>query len=692
MKDELGEERGAKPYSLLDGPYTQTGTSEIEALFGNGKAFSFPKPVGLIKQLVSYTWKQDPGIVLDFFAGSGTTAHAVINLNREDGGQRRYILVEMGEYFDTVLKPRIEKVVYSKDWKDGKPVSREGSSHMLKYIRLESYEDTLNNLQLRRLAEVQALLDELPGARQDYLLHYMLDLETRDSASLLDIHRFEDPFSYRLNITEGGESRPVAVDLVETFNWLLGLKVEQLRVIGGYHTVEGTNPEGERVLVIWRRLSDPGGDDEALRRFFIEHGYGSRPEPAALDRVYVNGDCTLASLLSFYQQRLAWEEHRLPFAPYGVERPLWVFVGGSVTKTLGAQESSDVIAILRFLARFLENGAESVALLDRLLSGNTGLSYKGRDVFAGKLGYLVRRGGRGEELYRSVLARVFNTGGGRLHVEELKGTEGELSLRVGDSEPFGVINVGDARALAKKCADYEELTVSEREFSGSLFGELNRPESRINLLIGSKKFTEGWSSWRVSSMGLMNVGKGEGAQIIQMFGRGVRLKGLEASLKRSTAILDVKHPRDLDLLKTLNVFGVRADYMAQFREYLEAEGVPSAEKDEIALPVVQHVPVGKLKSIRLRDGGDFKRDAPPPRLGPPPEAFRTRRIPLDWYPKLEALESESLRGRGLGEVRHAGKLSRQHLAFLDLDAIHSGSSAVQTTRAVGSCCRGASGA
>jgi hypothetical protein len=407
-------------------------------------------------------------------------------------------------------------------------------------------------------------------------------------------------------------------------------------------------------------------------KYFYSDGYGKDYQILNLE---ADDDETqhfylVASLLSFYQQQLAWEEHRLPLAPYGIERPLWVFVGGSVTKTLSARESSDVIAILRFLARFLNDRAVSVSLLDRLLSGTTGLTYRGRDVFAGRFGYLIRRGLRGEELYASVIGTVFNAVGGKLHVEELKGAEGELALRVGDAEPFGVVNVGDSHALARKCEDYDELTVTEREFSGSLFGDLNRTGSRVNVLIGSKKFTEGWNSWRVSSMGLMNIGRGEGAQIIQLFGRGVRLRGLGGGLKRSTAIAGVRHPRDLDLLEVLNIFGVRADYMAQFRQYLEAEGVPSSEKDEISLPVIQDVPAGLLKSIRLRDGGEFKRDAPPARLGPPPAAFRTRRIPLDWYPKLQALESEAVRGRGLGEVRHSGNISGQHLAFLDLDVVH----------------------
>ncbi|MBK7767979.1 MAG: hypothetical protein IPI44_19140, partial [Sulfuritalea sp.] len=86
------------------------------------------------------------------------------------------------------------------------------------------------------------------------------------------------------------------------------------------------------------------------------------------------------------------------------------------------------------------------------------------------------------------------------------------------------INVGDDAKLVKLCED-NGIATGDSEFSGSLFHEINTPQSTVNLLIGSKKFTEGWSSWRVSTMGLMNVGKGEGAQIIQLFGRGVRLKG-----------------------------------------------------------------------------------------------------------------------------------------------------------------------
>ena len=146
-----------------------------------------------------------------------------------------------------------------------------------------------------------------------------------------------------------------------------------------------------------------------------------------------------------------------------------------------------------------------------------------------------------------------------------------MALRLGaENEAFGVINVGDDAKLLKLC-DEKGLDSGEREFSGSLFHEINKPHSMVNLLIGSKKFTEGWSSWRVSTMGLMNVGKGEGAQIIQLFGRGVRLKGYDLSLKRSGKTQlpeDVDRPKHISVLETLGIFGIHANYMAQFRDFL----------------------------------------------------------------------------------------------------------------------------
>jgi adenine-specific DNA-methyltransferase len=293
------------------------GTAIVAEIIGNREAFPYPKSLyTVIDSIEAMTWQFDDSIVVDFFAGSGTTGHAVINLNREDEGKRKYILVEMGEYFDTVLKARIQKVVYSTEWKDGKPASRDtGVSHMFKYIRLESYEDALNNLELRRTGQQDSLLAEHREFREDYMLRYMLDVESRGSASLLNIQQFEDPFNYKLKVSAGsvGETRPVNVDLVETFNWLLGLKVRHIDVIRDFKVVTGTNPKGEKVLVIWRNTREK--DNAALDEFFLRQGYNTRD--MEFDLVYVNGDNNLENLKrpdETWKVRLIEQEfHRLMF-------------------------------------------------------------------------------------------------------------------------------------------------------------------------------------------------------------------------------------------------------------------------------------------------------------------------------------------------------------------------------------------
>ena len=97
LRDEDGRERPSKPYSVLVGPYTQEGTSEIKEVFGDGKVFPFPKPSSLIKHLVSYAWGHEDAIILDFFAGSSSTAQAVLAFNREQNHNQRFILVQFPE-------------------------------------------------------------------------------------------------------------------------------------------------------------------------------------------------------------------------------------------------------------------------------------------------------------------------------------------------------------------------------------------------------------------------------------------------------------------------------------------------------------------------------------------------------------------------------------------------------------------
>lgn len=284
---------------------TQDAKRAILNLFADS-AFETPKPTKLIHRMLQLVGSED-NIALDFFAGSGTTGHAVIDLNREDGGDRRYVLVEMGEYFDTVLKPRILKVIYSKDWKDGKPISREGTSHALKYLKLESYEDTLDNIAFTHEKQGQEAL-ALYG--DDYRLRYMLDFETRDSASLLNVGKLSAPFRYELRLQNGGEKRPAPVDLPETFAYLLGLRVRTRKAHHDgdrrYLVYKGETPERGEVAVIWRDTEGwEQADYERDEQFVREQDL-----TAGADEVFVNGDSFIAEarpLEAVFKQRMLAE-------------------------------------------------------------------------------------------------------------------------------------------------------------------------------------------------------------------------------------------------------------------------------------------------------------------------------------------------------------------------------------------------
>ena len=384
-----------------------------------------------------------------------------------------------------------------------------------------------------------------------------------------------------------------------------------------------------------------------------------------------------ACLLSFYQQLRLYRDQPEEFRPFLIERPLWVFVGGSVNavRSENKRKVSDVVDILLFLANFVGRREETITMIKRLLEGQSGLlDRQNRDIFAGAFHYLNTLGLKPDQVFDDILRVLFNAPTtAALHVENLKGTDGEVALRLGDNDAFGVINVGDASTLCKLCQEHQELVVTDQAFTGSLFRTLNDESSTINILIGSKKFTEGWSSWRVSTMGLMNIGRNEGPQIIQLFGRGVRLKGKEFSLKRSRRLERQAAPKNIETLETLNIFGIRADYMRQFKEYLEEEGPPANEDwIEFVLPVIKNLGTKKLKTVRLQEGINFKKDGPKPTLDEePPEYLVRHPVVVDWYPKLQAMASGTVRTNGQSAERDRCHFEESHLAFLDFDAIYS---------------------
>lgn len=243
----------------------------------------------------------------------------------------------MEDYFEGVTKPRTLKAAYSTEWKNGKPVTRDGVSLAIKYIRVESYEDALNNLALRPSADLTQASSDFAC---DYMLRYWLDFETKGSPSLLNIEWFYDPTGYKLKIKKPGTDEYVekAVDLVETFNWLIGLHVEHLdrwrgydaafkreadpelpgdintrlildgslketddgawriRKVEGYTLrTPGDQNDREKALVIWRKLTDDLEQDNLVLDEWFKK-YRLSTQDTEFDVIYVNGSNNLPNL------------------------------------------------------------------------------------------------------------------------------------------------------------------------------------------------------------------------------------------------------------------------------------------------------------------------------------------------------------------------------------------------------------
>ena len=419
-------------------------------------------------------------------------------------------------------------------------------------------------------------------------------------------------------------------------------------------------------------------------KFFYEDGYGKESLILNLkDEDYEQEDIKrqyfTACLLSFYQQQYLWNINRDKLTDFNIEKPLWVFVGNTVSG-----EDSDVLNVLKFLAGFLNDEQKTKEWLKDLLTNTARLlDAKGRNIFSDRFTPLMQYSA--DEVYSDILKKLFNAEARqRLKVVNLRSSKGELALRVGEAEPFGLINIGDDAGFFKEAEKSENVKLFDTEaddFGGSLFGSLNNKDSRLHILIGSRKFTEGWSSWRVSTMGLLNMGKGEGSQIIQLFGRGVRLKGKDYSLKRSTASQRPKGAH-LERLETLNIFGVNAGYMATFKEYLKEEGVTTAdEMIQLDFDVCSNLPKTELKTLALKDGykdnqiKGFKRTLFPYLYEEPAEfagKIKTAHIDLDLYPKIEAMAAgKSLDGGAPSiNLRQTGKISAETMALFDFDRIY----------------------
>ena len=298
----------------------------------------------------------------------------------------------------------------------------------------------------------------------------------------------------------------------------------------------------------------------------------------------------MANMLSFYEQQLAFQELGDLRRDYNIERPLWMFIGNTVQAKESSAYRSDLFTVVRFLHRVLSESAWTTESIRTLIKGKSGLpnALDGKDLFANKFEYLRSSGKSASALYTDMLERVMHvTVPSGLHLCDMRGCPGELGLKAaGSANYFGVIYIGDTTSFKQLTNSKNAgIIVEEDVLHGSLFNRINEPDSTVQVLAGSRKFMEGWNSWRVSNMGLLNIGRSEGSQIIQLFGRGVRLRGRDMSLKRSAALPGEAHPQHIGLLETLNIFALRADYMTDFRNYLENEGIDTEETIALPLPI-----------------------------------------------------------------------------------------------------------
>ena len=243
------------------------------------------KPEKLVNRIFECTTSEGD-IILDYFAGSATSGAVALK------SKRKFINIEANEYFDDIPLKRLKNTLHGDtsgvtnlyQWKGG---------GFFKYMRLEQYEDTLNNLTIEPTNISKDNVDFYGG----YMLGYMLDIETRDS--LFNMQWFRNPWNMKLRIIRQNETREENVDVIETFNYLIGLNVTSiLHPKKGVCTVEGVTRRGERTLVIWRDCDTV--DNDALNDFFRRMSYSTRD--TEFDRIYVNGDNNLENLRTDEEQ------------------------------------------------------------------------------------------------------------------------------------------------------------------------------------------------------------------------------------------------------------------------------------------------------------------------------------------------------------------------------------------------------
>ncbi len=415
--------------------------------------------------------------------------------------------------------------------------------------------------------------------------------------------------------------------------------------------------------------------DYSFRNFHID-GFGKEYDILNLaddDSTRRNKYLT-ANLLSFYEQKKYFSENSESLEDFNLEDPLWIFVGQTVNAVSGREltkkdKVSDVEEVVRFLNRVLSERETIINEIEDIISGSEFLDEEGKALFEDRFNYLKTAEVSPEGMYQEILNLIFNSSAdAELNVVRLKNTEGEIGLRVGRNEDyFGLVNIGSGttKQFVDRVEENTDIVVEEQEFKGSIFSDLDSGDSDVNVLIGAKRFTEGWDSYRVSNMGLMRVGRNEGAEIIQIFGRGIRLRGKNHSLKRTThlELSESEIPENIEILERLNVFGVKADYIKEFEDQLEKEDIPTgfvtkSVKTDVDTDLVDN----NLKVPRRIDKVNYV-DQTVSTL----QITDSHKPFVDLYPEVQTLRSSS--STGLSEEKNKITCDDLNTSLVDWDQI-----------------------
>lgn len=255
------------------------GEKQTSALFGKSGVFLAPKHTDFVSRFILQGSKAN-SIILDCFGGSGSTAHAVINVNRLERSKRKFVTIEVNRYFDTIIVPRLKKAFSASAWAAGKAKIIDGPGGFMRVQQLEQYEDTLENLDSDLPQGDSAdLLFQDPA----FALRYRLDSSAH--ALYCAVERFASPFGYQLKrAVGGGQAQLHNVDLLESIPYLLGLQVSRLYRQDQGAVLLGHNRQGQSVAVFFRDCAMPD-TAQWLQTKLAQH-------PA--DRVYTNDPASLS--------------------------------------------------------------------------------------------------------------------------------------------------------------------------------------------------------------------------------------------------------------------------------------------------------------------------------------------------------------------------------------------------------------